>query len=225
MSGIVGSSQNIRGSGIVAKLGTDGQVFTSAGAGVKQTYEAAAGGAWTLIKTVTASGDTVAFVDGSSDVVFDTTYNCYCIVYTAVEPATDTAEFRMNVTIDGGSNYDVAKTQFGQENWCTEAGSSGTGNNANMDLGNGTGDAPIALSIGTTSDECVSGNLFFWNPGSTTYVKMYFGESCSYHSGNCHYQYNVGGYANTASAVDGIKFVFSTGDFAAGSFSLYGLSK
>ena len=44
MSGIVGSSHNIRGSGIVAKLGTDGQVFTSAGAGVKQTYETASGG-------------------------------------------------------------------------------------------------------------------------------------------------------------------------------------
>ena len=44
MSGIVGSSHNIRGSGIVAKLGTDGQVFTSAGAGLSQTFEDAAGG-------------------------------------------------------------------------------------------------------------------------------------------------------------------------------------
>ena len=44
MSGIVGSAHNIRGSGVVAKLGTDGQVFTSAGAGVSQTFEAAAGG-------------------------------------------------------------------------------------------------------------------------------------------------------------------------------------
>ena len=44
MSGIVGSAHNIRGSGIVAKLGTDGQVFTSAGAGVSQGFEAAAGG-------------------------------------------------------------------------------------------------------------------------------------------------------------------------------------
>jgi len=44
MSGIVGSSHNIRGSGVVAKLGTDGQVFTSAGAGLKQTFEAAPGG-------------------------------------------------------------------------------------------------------------------------------------------------------------------------------------
>jgi len=39
MSGLVGSNHNIRGSGVVAKLGTDGQVFTSAGAGVKQTFD------------------------------------------------------------------------------------------------------------------------------------------------------------------------------------------
>ena len=44
MSGIVGSYFNTRGSGIVAKLGTDGQVFTSSGAGVSQDFEAAAGG-------------------------------------------------------------------------------------------------------------------------------------------------------------------------------------
>ena len=44
MSGIVGSRFNIRGSGVVGKLGTDGQVFTSAGAGKSAVFEAAAAG-------------------------------------------------------------------------------------------------------------------------------------------------------------------------------------
>ena len=44
MSGIVGSKLNIRGSGRIAKLGTDGQVLTSAGAGVSAAFEDAAGG-------------------------------------------------------------------------------------------------------------------------------------------------------------------------------------
>jgi hypothetical protein len=44
MSGIVGSRFNIRGSGLVGSLGTDGQVFTSSGAGKSAVYEAAAGG-------------------------------------------------------------------------------------------------------------------------------------------------------------------------------------
>jgi hypothetical protein len=44
MSGIVGSRFNIRGSGLVGSLGTDGQVFTSSGAGKSAVYEAAAAG-------------------------------------------------------------------------------------------------------------------------------------------------------------------------------------
>ena len=60
MSGIVGSKVNHRGSGLVAKLGTDGQVFTSSGAGVSQAFEAAAGGgAWEYI-----TGDSFSDVSG-----------------------------------------------------------------------------------------------------------------------------------------------------------------
>ena len=44
MSGIVRSRFNIRGSGVVGSLGTDGQVFTSSGAGVGAVFESAAGG-------------------------------------------------------------------------------------------------------------------------------------------------------------------------------------
>ena len=43
MSGIVGSRLNIRSSGIVGKLGTDGQVFASSGAGKSAVYEDTAG--------------------------------------------------------------------------------------------------------------------------------------------------------------------------------------
>ena len=63
MSGIVGSYFNTRGSGVVAKLGTDGQVFTSSGAGVSQDFEAAAGGGKinqviNAVKTDTATANT-----------------------------------------------------------------------------------------------------------------------------------------------------------------------
>ena len=44
MSGIVGSRFNIRGSGLIGSLGTDGQVFTSAGAGKSAVFEAAEAG-------------------------------------------------------------------------------------------------------------------------------------------------------------------------------------
>ena len=44
MSGIVGSLLNARGSGVVAKLGTDGQIFTSTGVGLKQGFETISAG-------------------------------------------------------------------------------------------------------------------------------------------------------------------------------------
>ncbi len=62
MSGIVGSYFNTRGSGVVAKLGTDGQVFTSTGAGLSQGFEAAAGGGkiGQVVQTVHTGTETLA---------------------------------------------------------------------------------------------------------------------------------------------------------------------
>ena len=61
MSGIVGSKLNIRGSGRIAKLGTDGQVLTSAGAGKRAVYEDLAGGiSWQSVVT----GSTMTAVAG-----------------------------------------------------------------------------------------------------------------------------------------------------------------
>jgi len=76
MSGIVGSKLNIRGSGRIAKLGTDGQVLTSSGAGVQANYEDAAGGGldWQAIET----GSTMTAVAGEGYWI-DTTSNACTI--------------------------------------------------------------------------------------------------------------------------------------------------
>ena len=68
MSGIVGSYFNIRGSGVVAKLGTDGQVFTSTGAGLKQGFEDAAGGGLTGAQNFRTTGNT-AVTTGSNTLI------------------------------------------------------------------------------------------------------------------------------------------------------------
>jgi hypothetical protein len=47
-------------------------------------------GAWTLIKTLTASSSaTLSFVDGSSDVVLDNTYSVYLFQFINIHPQTD----------------------------------------------------------------------------------------------------------------------------------------
>jgi len=64
MSGIIGSKLNVRGSGHVAKLGTDGQVLTSSGPGVQANYEDAAGGGLDWQTIVTASTMTAVAGNG-----------------------------------------------------------------------------------------------------------------------------------------------------------------
>ena len=67
-------------------------------------------GAMTLIKTLTASSSsTLSFVDGSSDVVLDSTYPIYVFKFINIHPASDGVEFTVNFR-DGGSAYDATKT-------------------------------------------------------------------------------------------------------------------
>ena len=70
MSGIVGSRLNIRGSGLVGSLGTDGQVFTSSGAGVGAAYEAGGGNPTHISRTT-----------NSSDIASITITNCFSASY------------------------------------------------------------------------------------------------------------------------------------------------
>ena len=89
MSGIVGSRLNIRGSGIVAQLGTDGQVLTSAGAGVTAEYEDLAGGiSWQAVET----GSTMTAVAGNGYPI-NTTSNTCTITLPASASAGDTIIF------------------------------------------------------------------------------------------------------------------------------------
>ena len=79
MSGIIGSKLNIRGSGLVAKLGTDGQILTSTGAGTQVAFEdAAAGISWQAVET----GSTMTAVAGNGYPI-DTTSNACTITLPA----------------------------------------------------------------------------------------------------------------------------------------------
>ena len=78
MSGIVGSRLNIRGSGVVGKLGTDGQVLTSSGAGASAVFEAAGGGAVSAINNATANelvtiGSTTTELDSETNLIYNGT--------------------------------------------------------------------------------------------------------------------------------------------------------
>jgi len=75
MSGIVGSRLNIRGSGLVGGLGTDGQLLTSAGAGQEIVFETATAAAVTALNNATQSelvsvGSTTTELDAEANLTF-----------------------------------------------------------------------------------------------------------------------------------------------------------
>jgi len=224
MSGIVGSYFNTRGSGVVAKLGTDGQVFTSTGAGLSQGFEAAGGGAWNLIQTLTSDGSdaNLSFTSG-----LDSTYDAYCFKLINIHPETDQSELNFNVSIDGGSNYNVAKTtsSFRAYNKEDDAARSLAYDSA-MDLAQGTGVQLLAENVGNDNDNSASGFLYLFAPSSTTFVKHFITRvNATNKSADPHtFDTFIGGYANTTSAVDAIQFIFSSGEIQGGKIKMYGIS-
>ena len=185
-------------------------------------------GSMIFIKKLTASGSaTLSFVDGTSDVVLDNTYKEYLFTFNNMHPASENPFFSFNLSIDSGSNYNVAKTSSA---FFTQQGESGTGAELNYstarDLAQGTGVQHISNEAGDDNDQGVSGYLHLFNPSSTTFVKHYISQT------NSNFKYSepyvmstyVAGYGNTTSAIDAIQFKFVSGDIDAGDICLYGIN-
>ena len=179
-----------------------------------------------LIKTITASSSaSISFVDGASSVVLDNTYKEYIFTFNNIHPATDNTTFTFNLSVDGGSNYNVAKTTTVIRAFHDEGDSSTELDYLDgLDLAQGTGVQALVENIGNGNDESVSGFLRLFEPSSTTFVKHLIWEVPSYGSSNAvNIQYGAG-YGNTTSAVDAIQFTMGSGNIDAGSISLYGVN-
>ena len=181
-------------------------------------------GAMTLIKTVTASSSaTVNFVDGASSVVLDDTYPIYLFKITNIHVASNDAHFRVNFSIDGGSNYNVAKTTTYARAQNTESASNGNFTYNDLDQANGTDYTGLSDSLMNANDASSSGEMYLFNPASTTFNKCFLGRfSAMAHADFAGTGYSAG-YVNSASAVNAVSFKHSTGNIDSGTFKLYGI--
>jgi len=184
-------------------------------------------GAMTLIKTVTASSDAnVTFAHGTSDVVLDSTYPIYKIVFINVHPATDDTVLQVNFR-DGSTAYDATKTST-FFNASHDEGDSATSlayvaSGAGEDLHQSTGVQEMTRSIGADADQCASGELWLFNPSSTTFVKHWMSRTNISTYTNYSFDCYVGGYCNVTAAIDGVQFTMASGNIDAGTFNLYGI--
>ena len=183
-------------------------------------------GSMIFIKKLTASSSsTLSFVNGTSDVVLDSTYKEYLFTFKNIHPQTDDKHFHFNMSADGGSNYNVTKTTTFFECYHKEDGSEAALQyNTYVDLAQSTDFQPLAYSIGNGNDESCSGTLHLFNPSSTTFVKHYISRFNGYNSGNYSIDHYSAGYGNTTSAINAIQFKFVSGNIDAGDICLYGIN-
>ena len=184
------------------------------------------GGAWTFIKKLTASSSAdLSFVDGTSDVVLDSTYREYIFYCVNMHLATATKNFQFQGSIDGGSNYNVAitSTHF-SANHAEDDSAAALNYEDAEDLAQGTGFQSLQRSQGIDNDHSCSGILHLFNPSSTTFVKhfMYWGNNI--HTVHYSLSAHVAGYFNTTSAIDAIQFTSESGNIDSGDIFLHGLT-
>jgi len=186
-------------------------------------------GAMTLIKEQTASdSSTINFVNGTSDVVLDSTYPIYLFKFINVNPVSgaSTPTFGFNGSDDTSSHsYDITKTSTFFMAYHKEDGTNQTLTyNTSFDLAQSTAVQRIQSGDGNVdADASGSGELWLFNPPSTTYVKHFMASfsNCDSDPSNAHYK--VAGYFNTTAAITAIQFTYSSGNIESGQIKLYGI--
>jgi hypothetical protein len=185
-------------------------------------------GAMTLIKTLTASSSSsLSFVNGSNGVVLDSTYKAYKFVFKNIHLETDNANFIFNGSTDSGSNYNVTKTTTYFDSIHREDDAGGSLQyQSNFDFAQATNFQPLHRNMDADNDSCCSGELWLYNPSSTTYVKhFHYRGNHTFNSSPQHSMDTfVAGYFNTTSIVDAFQFKANGGNIDDGTISLYGIS-
>ena len=180
-----------------------------------------AGGSMTFISKATASSSaSIEFTSG-----IDSTYKEYVFYFVNIHPSTNGTFFQFNMSTDGGSNYNVTKTTTSFYAYHTESGSaSALTYDTGQDLAQGTGFQNLLYAISSDSDSAGSGKLTIFNPSSTTFVKQFLATSNTSATSPYSINFRYGGYGNTTSPINAIKFQMNSGNIDSGEILLFGVN-
>ena len=186
---------------------------------------ASAGGNLVKIASTTASSSSsISFTSG-----IDSTYKEYIFHFNNIHPAQDGTNGRLtfNLSIDGGSNYNVTKTtSFFEASHDEGGGSASLGYESGHDIAQGTGYQNLARSLGNDADHNLGGFLHLFDPSNDTFVKHFIATINTNFAGDPDYSAEsfIAGYANTTSAVNAISFQCTSGNIDAGTITMYGVT-
>jgi hypothetical protein len=179
------------------------------------------GGSLVLISTSTASNSANLSITSG----IDSTYKEYIFKFHNIHPVTDGADFTMNFSVDGGSNYNVTKTSTIFQSYQGEGGENPTLNyDDSRDLAQSTGYQVIMQDPGNANEESGSGTLHLFDPSNTALVKHFISDIHEHQGSDYAVRKFLAGYANTTSAIDAVDFKFASGNIDSGVIKLYGVN-
>ena len=174
------------------------------------------------IQSQTASNSaSISFTTG-----INSTYKEYQFYFIDIDARTFAANFQMNFSTDGGSNYNVTKTStfFATYNDETGAGNALT-YRTSYDLAQSTSFQTLMEDFDTTSysgSGSGAGSMQLFNPSSTTYVKHFISNCHNLRDSTYAFSNYVAGYGNTTSAINAVQFKMSSGNFD-GTIAMFGV--
>ena len=157
----------------------------------------------------------------------DSTYDTYLFKYINIHAGTNDAKFQFNLSSDSGSSYNVTKTTTAFRGYHDEADSqTNLSYQTGQDLAQSTAYQTLTDEMGTSNnDESLVGEIYLFNPSSTTFVKHFISITQFYQYQPASRFFYIAGYGNTTSAIDAVDFKFSSGNIDSGVIKMYGFSK
>ena len=184
-------------------------------------------GSMVHIKTLTASnsGD-LTFIDGSSSVVFDSTYPIYQFVYTNIHLATNGQylSFQTDTGTNTSFNQTITSSVF-KAYHKEDGGAAALGYDNGSDQQTQTSFQRLSSDLISDNDASISGNIMIFNPSSSTYTKHFIAETHTMVDGSPPYSEirYYAGYFDTTTALTRIRFKSTSGNIDAGTIKMYGL--
>ena len=149
----------------------------------------------------------------------DSKYDVYKLFFSNLTPANDNTNFQMVSSSNGGSSYDTSANSYTIANLYSQSGYiAGAGSLA------GYAYMPVTGSMGTASGEegGASIEITIFGPHLAQYT--HFQTRAYYVSNGSQPAHQKGGHNRVSAAdVDAVRFAFSSGNIASGTFTAYGM--
>ena len=179
------------------------------------------GGSLNLISTQTASSS--PSLDFTSNI--DSTYKEYIFKIINCHPSASNPSFQVNFR-DGSSAFDATKTTTKFEAYQTEsATATNFGYATGDDLASSTSYQRLFNGVGNDNDGSLSGELYLFNPSSTTFVTHFMARVAGHRHSSAALDNYTAGYFDTTAAITALDFKMSSGNIDSGVIKMYGVTK